>query len=256
MATGWARAPTTPNCGGSSPLPPLRQLAFDLPLAGAHGRDDLAVGRANALAVDLIDAWPDWPGPTVALVGPPGSGKSHIARVWAAASGATTLEAARIDADTPPRGARFVVENADAGVLPERGLFHLLNHVRAEGGHCLLVARTAPTNWNVGLPDLASRLRAAPVVAIDEPDDRLLAAVIVKLFADRQIEAPAAVVDYLVARMERSLEAARQLVALIDAAALARKSRITRPLAAAVLERFDAASPSRQSCFDFDTHAV
>lgn len=230
----------------------LRQLAFDLPHAGSRGREDLITGRANARAIEFIDNWPDWPGPVALLAGPPGSGKSHVAAAWAQAAGATTVQASEIGRALPPRTANFLVEDAGPGAVDERALFHLLNHVRAERGHCLIVARTRPGEWGLALPDLISRLRAAPMVEISEPDDALLRAVIVKLFADRQVEPPPAVVDYMVARMERSLAAAGALVAAIDAEALARKCRVTRPLAAAVMAGLDV-GPDPQSCFDFDT---
>jgi len=230
----------------------LRQLPLDLPHAGSRGREDLVVGRANAQAVELIDAWPDWPGPAVLLVGPPGSGKSHIASAWAQASGAMVVQAASIANALPPRAAAYLVEDAGPGAVDEQALFHLLNHVRAERGHCLIVARTRPGEWGLTLPDLASRLRAAPMVEMREPDDALLRAVIVKLYADRQVEPAPAVVDYMVSRMERSLAAANALVAAIDAEALARKCRVTRPLAAAVMAGLEV-GPDPQSCFDFDT---
>lgn len=250
-ATGAWRTPTWRR---SERLPVLRQLALELPHSGSTGRDDLVCGRANALAIDLVDRWPDWPGSLVALVGPPGCGKSHIAAAWAGASGAATISACDLDAAAPPPAKNVVVEDAGPGTVPERALFHLLNNVRAEGGHCLVTSRWTPSEWKVGLPDLASRLRAAQFVEIGEPDDRLLSAVIVKLFADRQIEAPPAAVEYMVARMERSLATAGILVAAIDAEALARKSRVTRPLVAQVMAAMEnLTGEDRQSRFDFDT---
>lgn len=211
------------------------QLPLELPVEPAQERDDLIVSRANALAVDLIDSWPRWPGSVVVLAGPPGSGKSHLARAWSAMSGAQVMEMAALDADTPPPGARLVLEDAAAGAIPEHALFHVLNHVRAEGGHCIITSRQWPAQWGVTLPDLASRLRASQVVELAEPDDALLCAVMVKLFADRQVAAPPQVISFLAARMERSLEAAQRIVAGIDRLALARGGRITRNIAAEVL---------------------
>ena len=232
--------------------PARDQLVFDLPVAPAQGREDLVVGKSNALAVELVDAWPDWPGSTVLLAGPPGSGKSHIARAWAEASGAQIIDGAQHAPAGEPSGNRFLVEDADRGALGENALFHLLNHVRAHSGHCLLTCRTWPLQWGVALPDLLSRLRAAPLVELREPDDILLRGVLFKLFADRQIEPRPGVIDFVVARMERSLETANRLVAAIDVEALALKSAVTRPLAAAVLERMTESSPSPQARFDFD----
>lgn len=211
------------------------QLPLELPVEPAQERDDLIVSRANALAVDLIDSWPRWPGTVVVLAGPAGSGKSHIARAWSAISGAQVMEMASLDTDSPPPGARLVLEDASAGTIPQQALFHVLNHVRAEGGHCIITSRQWPAQWGVTLPDLASRLRASQLVELSEPDDALLCAVMVKLFADRQVAAPPQVVSFLATRMERSLDAAQRIVAGIDRLALARGGRITRNIAAEVL---------------------
>lgn len=216
---------------------PESQLPLDLPVEAALERDDLIVTKANSMAVEMIDNWPHWPGSLVVLAGPPGSGKSHIASVWSAMSGASVLDMASLDASAPPKGINLVLEDASAGAIPEEALFHVLNHVRAEGGHCIITSREWPLAWGVKLPDLASRLRASQLVELSEPDDALLCAVMVKLFADRQVVAPPHVISWLAARMERSLDAARTLVAEIDREALARGVRISRPIAAEVLRR-------------------
>jgi chromosomal replication initiation ATPase DnaA len=216
---------------------PESQLPLDLPVEAALERDDLIVTKANSMAVEMIDNWPHWPGSLVVLAGPPGSGKSHIASVWSAMSGASVLDMASLDASAPPKGINLVLEDASAGAIPEEALFHVLNHVRAEGGHCIITSREWPLAWGVKLPDLASRLRASQLVELSEPDDALLCAVMVKLFADRQVVAPPHVISWLAARMERSLDAARTLVAEIDREALARGVRISRPIAAEVLRK-------------------
>lgn len=214
----------------------LRQLPLELPVESALERDDLIVSQANALAVGLIDSWPDWPGPVVILVGPAGSGKSHLARVWRQESGAALISMADLDASAPPQSICLAIEDASPEGVPEQALFHILNHVRAEGGHCLITARRRPSAWNIRLPDLTSRLRAAQIVELGEPDDALLAAVLVKLFADRQIAVPPSIIAYVASRMERSLEAAGRLVAEMDREALSRGGRITRAVAARALE--------------------
>jgi chromosomal replication initiation ATPase DnaA len=214
---------------------PESQLPLDLPVEAAQERDDLIVTRANSMAVEMIDNWPNWPGPLVVLAGPPGSGKSHIASVWSAMSGAHVIDMASLDASAPPQGVNIVIEDASVGAVPEEALFHILNHVRAEGGHCIITSREWPIAWGVKLPDLASRLRASQLVELAEPDDALLCAVMVKLFADRQVVAPPHVISWLAARMERSLDAARTIVAEIDREALARGVRISRVIAADVL---------------------
>ena len=195
------------------------QLALDLGHRPALGREDFLVAPCNENAVAWIDCWPDWPGPALVIHGPAGCGKTHLARVWRQRSGAAE---------------NAVIENADRPA-DDVALFHLYNRHAEEGGHLLLTARTPPARWPERLPDLISRLAASPTVAIGAPDDTLIAQVVVKLFADRQLEAGAEVVSYLVTHMERSFAAARRLVAAADAAALAAKRPITVPLVRDVL---------------------
>lgn len=221
------------------------QLALELPHRPALGREDFLVAPCNAHAVAWIDRWPAWPGPALVLAGPAGCGKTHLAHVWRARTGAVLIEgrdltdpgSAAEAGDWPSllgRALRVVVEDADTAA-PEP-LFHLYNHLAANGGSLLLTARTPPARWGIHLDDLASRLKAAPVAAIGMPDDALTEAVMVKLFADRQIAPPREVITYLLARMERSFEAARRTVAALDRAALERRQSVTVPLARRVLE--------------------
>jgi chromosomal replication initiation ATPase DnaA len=225
-----------------SPPRPPRQLPLDLGHVAGLSRDDLVVSAANAAAVALVDAWPDWPAAVVVLAGPPGAGKSHLAAVWQEASGATMITADDLaDPDALARDGRpLLIDDADRlGHAAETGLFHLLNAVRASGGSLLMTARRFPASWGVRLPDLLSRLRAAATVEIGEPDDDLLAGVITKLFADRQVEVEPQTVQFLVRRIERSLATAIAVVDRLDRAALEAKSRITRQLAASVLAEAD-----------------
>jgi chromosomal replication initiation ATPase DnaA len=225
-------------------LPPLTsrkasQLAFDLPHRAATGRDDFLVSAANEAAVAAVDAWPDWPNPVLVLAGEPGSGKSHLADVWRARSGAKLVESGRLTRETVPdlmQAGALVVEDAPGAALDEVALFHLINLARETGGSILITARAFPAQWNVSLPDLRSRLNAAQVVALGDPDDALLRGVLVKLFADRQLAVGEAVISYMITRMERSFEAARKLVAAIDARALEERVEITRGLAARVMQ--------------------
>ena len=212
------------------------QLTFDLPLRPALGRDAFFVTAANALALRRIDGWRDWPGGRLILTGPPGSGKTHLAHVWAAESGA------RVCAEIPGAAAfddgALVIEDADrllGSQEAEEALFHLLNRAAETGASLLMTARDAPGRWRVGLRDLESRLLASDTVALAPPDDALLSALLVKLFADRQIRIEPELVPYLVARMERSASAARALVAALDAAALKAGRRVNRRLAREVL---------------------
>jgi chromosomal replication initiation ATPase DnaA len=218
-----------------------RQLPLVLDHRPASAREDLVVGTSNRAAVALIDRWPDWPAPVLVVAGPPGSGKTHLGRAWAEMTGARRLDAASLspgDAVEAAAGGVFV-DDADRPGLNENGLFHLINAVRSAGSTMLLTARRFPGAWGVDLPDLASRLKAAALVEIDEPDDALLSAVIVKLFADRQVEVEAHVVQYLVRRIERSVATAAAIVERLDRAALEEKSRISRALAARVLGAVD-----------------
>lgn len=214
-----------------------RQLPLALDHRPGRTRDDLVVTAANREAVALVDRWPDWPSYLAVLVGPPGSGKSHLAAVWRERSGAMELRPnalggfQAVGSDVPPA----LVDDADAPGLDEKALFHLLNAARAAGSSVLLTARRMPANWGVHLPDLASRLRTAALAEIGAPDDTLLEGVVAKLFADRQVEVEPHVVQFVVRRMERSLTAAMRLVDALDRAALERQSRITRALAAEVL---------------------
>jgi chromosomal replication initiation ATPase DnaA len=215
------------------------QLAFDLEPAENFSRDDFIRGVGNAAALDLVDSWPDWPARTVAIVGPEGAGKSHLAAIWADAAGARRLASCALDESAVPAalatGALALECGAVDADLDERALFHLLNLVKEQLGFLLLTARTAPAAWPIGLPDLASRLRAVPVVTLAAPDDAMLRAVLVKLFADRQIAVDEALISYLVVRIERSFAAARATVATLDREALRRQRPVTRALAGEIL---------------------
>lgn len=219
-----------------------RQLTFDLPSRTALGREDFFVSPANAEAVALIEAWADWPGGKLALTGPEGAGKSHLVQVWAAESGAAVLAAGDLaGADIPALAARGAVavedlEGLRPGEAGEVPLFHLHNLVLAEGGRLLLTGRTPPRDWPVGLPDLGSRLQATSVATLEPPDDALLAALLVKLFADRQLAVAPNVIAWLVPRIGRSFGAAQDVVNRLDRAALSEGRAVSRALAARVLD--------------------
>lgn len=218
-----------------------RQLPLTLPARPALGRADFFVAPANALALAAVDDWRNWPGGKLALIGPQGAGKTHLAHVWAGETGATLLRPDQIgslDTAALPAGQHLVIDDADR-LAPgtEVALLHLHNHVLAGGGRILFTGRSAPFRWPVALPDLASRLQACATATLQEPDEMLLSAVLVKLFADRQVRVSPSLIGYLVSRMERSLGMANTLVARLDALALARGGAISRALAAEVLDK-------------------
>ncbi|MDP2121837.1 MAG: DnaA regulatory inactivator HdaA [Hoeflea sp.] len=223
-----------------------RPLTRQLPLAFDHdpasGRDDLIVSDRLSAAVAIVDRWPDWPSPVVILAGPTGSGKSHLAGIWAARVGARRVNLEAADPmllETAGLGP-ILIEDIDRTEFDQTALFHLINAVREHNSALLITTRLWPAGWNVTLPDLVSRLKAATVVEIAEPDEELLAQVLVKLFADRQVVVDDRIILFLVARMERSLAAARAIVTRIDQLALARGSKITRALAAEVIAEMEA----------------
>ena len=227
----------------STPVPPAaRQLPLDLPSLDSRARDDFLPGPANAAALALIDAWPRWPARAVALVGPEGAGKSHLAAIFTAVSGAPVIPARALDITALPEliahGA-LVVEDLGEGTIPEAALFHLLNLAGEQEARLLVTARRAPAALagEVTTRDLASRLRAMPAVELGAPDDALLAAVAVKLFADRQIMPDEALLSYLMPRVERSIAGLRDVIAALDREALARKRPLTRALASELLRR-------------------
>lgn len=212
-----------------------------IPLAFGHdpatGREDLLVSDRLSAAIAIVDHWPDWPAPVVIIAGPVGSGKSHLAGIWKERAGAETIhplagsDAAVIAAERP-----VLFEDADRSGFDDTTLFHVINNVRQHGTGLLMTTRLWPMSWPVTLPDLRSRLKAATVVEIGEPDDELLTQVLIKLFADRQLFVDERLVGYIVQRMERSLEAAQTIVERIDRLALSRGTKLTRALAAEVLE--------------------
>lgn len=226
------------------PMPDNRQLPLDLALEPRFGEEDFLVSGSNADAYAMIEAWPNWPGRVLALVGPPASGKSHLAAIWAARTGAGLLAARALAvADVPALVAAgaVAIEDAGEGRLSEKELFHLLNLSQEREAFVLITSRRSPADWSVATPDLASRLRRCPVVTIAEPDDALIRTLLVKLFIDRQIIVDTALIAYLALRIERSFAAVRDTVDRLDKEALARGKRLTRAIAASVLGLSDSA---------------
>ncbi len=215
-----------------------KQLAFDLPLDPRFGAEDFLVSPSNEQAYGLIESWPDWPDTILLLVGPRGSGKSHLASIWATNARAWTIDASEITSDKVPHlvsNGTLAIEDMDRADRDEAALFHLLNLAREKRAYVLITCETPPDRWGLRTPDLLSRLRLAPSVALEAPDDALLKAVLVKLFVDRQLVVDTSVVDYIALRIERSLSKAAEVVALLDREALSRGRRVSRAIAAEIL---------------------
>jgi chromosomal replication initiation ATPase DnaA len=227
---------------------PPRQLTFDLPLDPRYGREDFLVGPANEAAYGLIEAWPDWPDTVFLLTGPPGSGKSHLASIWATRAHAWTIPAAEVAAANVTHlvsNGALVIEDIDrAPPRDEAALFHLLNLARERKHPVMITSALGVDALGLAVADLRSRLRLAPGATILPPDEALLRAVIVKLFVDRQLVVDLSVVEAVALRIDRSLGRARAVVTELDRDALGRGRRITRPLALAVLARLGMTEPA------------
>ena len=225
--------------------PGSEQLPLEFDHEEQTSRDDLMVSAPLDAAVAMIDSWPDWPSPWVILAGPVGSGKSHLANIWRETAGAVDImpEKGSNAAEAAAHGP-VVFEDADRRPFDETELFHVMNAVREHKTSLLMTSRTWPSSWPVQLADLRSRLKAATVVEIGEPDQELLVQVLVKLFADRQLFVDDRLVVYIAERMERSLDAARRIVERLDRLALSRGVKISRALAAEVLAGMQAEGES------------
>ena len=217
-----------------------RQLAFALPHAESLTRDNFLEGPANEAGLALIDIWPDWPNRIMLLVGPEGSGKSHLAAIWAEDAGARSTAAHALALDDVPGAlatGALVIEDLKPGRFDERAMFHLMNLARQDEAFVLMTTRLSPSAFEVELRDLRSRLRAVPTVSLLPPDDLLFRGLIVKFCADRQLSVDETVVSYLTSRIERSYAAARQAVHLLDSEALRLGRPVTRALAAELLRQ-------------------
>ena len=216
----------------------VEQLSFDLPHRAALGAEDFLVSDCNLAAVRLIDAWPDWQRHVHLLIGPAASGKTHLARVWQARSNARAVQPDELDMaaiEAMGEGTALIVEDIDRSGYDENALFHLLNFAREKPLFVLISARDAPSRYHWTLPDLLSRLNALPLVQIGAPDDALLKTVMLKQFADRQLDVEPKVLNYLALHIDRSLAAAALAVEAVDRAALASGRKISRQLVAEAL---------------------
>ncbi len=215
-----------------------RQLVLDFEHRPSLTGDDFLVSDCNREAIDWIDSWPDWPSPALVIIGAPGAGKSHLAAVFAGRSNALQVTADAFSEAASDVEEDLVVEDVDQVLAEayEEPLLHLYNAAKESGHRLLLTARTPPVRWGIKLADLRSRMNAALTVEIGPPEDSLIAALLVKMFADRQVQVSHDVISYAISRMERSFPAARLVVEKADELALREKKRITVPLIKRVLE--------------------
>ncbi|MBB05760.1 MAG: chromosomal replication initiator DnaA [Pseudooceanicola sp.] len=220
----------------SEPLP------MDHPRLPGLSRDDFVVAPSNAVALAMLDSWRDWPRGKLVLTGPSGSGKTHLAHIWAAEVGARVLDAHDLTSEDVPAlaAAPLALDDVDAALPPatEEALFHLHNLIHANAQPLLLTGKRSVATWPLRLPDLRSRVQGAQSAVLKAPDDVLLSALLVKLFAERQLQVASTVIEYLIKRMDRSFDAAGRIVAALDRASLAERRTITVRLAGEVLDKF------------------
>jgi chromosomal replication initiation ATPase DnaA len=218
-----------------------RQLVLEIAPPPAFGAEDFLVALSNEAAWRMIEAWPDWPDRTLVLVGPAGSGKSHLAAIWSGRADAVSLAGRGLArADLGSLAGRHILVEEAGDSADESVLFHLINLVNESRSTLLLTDRRPPAAWGLALRDLQSRLRRAMRVDLGSPDDDLMRAVLVKLLVERQLVVDTDIVEFVARRLDRSLGAAREFVRQIDSEALARGRRIGRTLAGDVLRRLDA----------------
>lgn len=223
--------------------PEPRQLLLEFPVRAACGRDDFLVGASNRDAAALIDRWPDWPAVPQLIVGPPGSGKTHLVEIWASAAGAVVARDRFLAGEVLGAiedGKPVAIELGAGGEIDQVATFHLLNAARQHRTPMLATARRNPADWSEGLPDLISRLRAMTPTFLGAPDDTLLRQVMVKLFADRQTVVQMSVLDFALLRLERSFEAANMFVSWCDDIALRSGRRVSKAVAAEALAAVEA----------------
>jgi chromosomal replication initiation ATPase DnaA len=220
---------------------PSGQLPLAFEAKRSYARDDFVPGDANEAALSLVDAWPDWPARICALWGPVGSGKTHLAEIWRASAGARAVASPDLSVALVAgleEGGAFLLDDADQAD-GGAAFFHLLNFVNQTSGWLLMTGAEPPQRWPVQVPDLHSRLTVVPGAELHVPDEALLARVLLKLFADRQLKLPEVLIDYLIPRMRRSFADAERVVVLIDNLALQQKRNISVEIGAQALRLLD-----------------
>ena len=220
----------------------MEQIPFNLGHRHAYGREDFFVSNSNREAVAWLDKWPDWPAPALIIFGAPASGKTHLLQVWKKEAAAKEILLQELVTETIDQiigtSQTVIIDNVSQAMGKkdkEEALFHLYNLMLERKGHLLVTASIPIREWPVLLPDLKSRLRAAPSVAVNPPDDDLIAVVLTKLFSDRQIFVSQEVIQFILPRIERSFLTIRHLVDKIDHKALSEKRAVTIPLVREIL---------------------
>ncbi|TDT75015.1 DnaA protein [Litoreibacter halocynthiae] len=214
------------------------QLTFSLPAKEALGREDYFVSGANALAVAAVENWLNWPLNKLVLVGPTGSGKTHLAMVWAHETGARIARADALDDPVALAQGPLVIEDLHliAGDrTAETQAFHMHNLMQEAGQPMLVTSARAPARIEFALPDLRSRMEGTSIATLEALDDALLMALVMKMFSDRQIALKPDLLNYILPRLPRSFDAVRGFVETMDARALAEKRPIGKGLARDVL---------------------
>ena len=228
-------------------MSPPRQLTFRWPHLPSFAREDFLPAPSNLQALTAIELWPNWASRMLMLVGPEGAGKSHLGAIWARAAGSVSIAGERLDEQSLEACARapaVLIEDADRAARVEALFFHLINITMQNNAWLMLTCRKTPDTWRLSTPDLLSRLRLAPVVRLGAPDIELTEAVLFKLFSDRQLQVEPHVIAHIALRIERSLGAARDLVAMLDSEALTQGRRITRIMASDALREIAMKSES------------
>jgi chromosomal replication initiation ATPase DnaA len=228
-------------------MSPPRQLTFRWPHSPSFAREDFLSAPSNLDALTAIEIWPNWAGRMLMLVGPEGAGKSHLGAIWARTADAILLAGGELDErslEACAGGHAVLIEDAEQARGAQALLFHLINAALQHNTWLLFTSRSAPDAWGLTIPDLLSRLRLAPIVRLAAPDIELTEAVLFKLFNDRQLQVEPHVISYIALRIERSLGAARALVAMLDNEALTQGRRITRVMASEALHEMTSESES------------
>ena len=215
------------------------QLTLDLPHEPLMGREDFLISESNEKALKIVESWPNWPANFVILYGPKGSGKTHLVEIWRKLSDAQIFDVSdlsRLDVVEAVVEGPVVIEDINDGTeFNQEALFHLMNAILAENGSLIITTNELPATWDISIPDLKSRIRLAIVAELSIPSDNLLRQVLMKLFADRQLDVKENVIEYMAMHMERSLQFAQELVREVDSYSLRESRRITKQVVSKVL---------------------